>query len=604
MPDALMQWDETQKRWRAMYKRRRLQVRASVLVAGATTRDATVVEANRWLRKQQEQIDRELAVGTHRPNEEGYLDELASIQSAIKALPVIARGNPVLESTLAQEVGKLKHREMRIKQALRQEILPPLDDALRNPINVSPTRIEAEATQEATQQIADRLRGGSVHSITHQELKDHDEYIPYDIVEYGEYGVSPSEYARQMRYVDQHNKELADRTLEDRIQNEAGEFAGLQDGLVAHKKEESGAIDEFARGMITQLLNEHGATVPESRKLEYHIDKFLESKKRECQLGSIVPGRLHKIINSIDRYRKWSPIINGNVDRIGTKEHIEAYYSFLVQQVLNKINGTGEGIEPIYAKNLFGDFKMLVYWLVNEEVLKETPRCLQLKSNKYTFPVKSRKPKVIPLPLVRRILDAVTDNPRLKLFVLLTLNCGFGASEIGKLTKDEYNPKEGRIRHKRCKTEKSDKVPVVCYKLWNETRQLLNQELANRKKYPQHPESADYLLVNSNGKPLWSENIETGKSDNITNAFKRLITKLCKNDPDLAGIAYYQLRRTSATLIYGEPEYRALNGLWLGHAPQSVADVSYNVREDTMLDRCLEWLRDRIFDVEPPSEGG
>jgi len=246
---------------------------------------------------------------------------------------------------------------------------------------------------------------------------------------------------------------------------------------------------------------------------------------------------------------------------------------------------------------------MLVFWLVNEEVLKDNPRCLQLKSNKYTFPVKPQKPKVIPLPLVRRILDAVTDNPRLKLFVLLTLNCGFGASEIGKLTKDEYNSKEGRIRHKRCKTAKSANVPTVGYKLWNETRELLDQELANRKKYPKHPESADYLLVNSNGKPLWSENIETGKSDSITSAFKRLIAKLCKNDPAFAEIAYYQLRRTSSSQIANEPKYRIYNGLWLGHAPQSVADRHYNVVEDTLLDECVEWLHGRIFDAEPSLEG-
>ena len=74
MPVALMSWDGTQRRWRAMYKGRRLQIRASELVTGATTYDETVLAANRWFRQQQERIGRELAVGTHRPNEEDYLE--------------------------------------------------------------------------------------------------------------------------------------------------------------------------------------------------------------------------------------------------------------------------------------------------------------------------------------------------------------------------------------------------------------------------------------------------------------------------------------------------------------------------------------------------
>jgi integrase len=213
-----------------------------------------------------------------------------------------------------------------------------------------------------------------------------------------------------------------------------------------------------------------------------------------------------------------------------------------------------------------------------------------------------QKPQVVNLELVHKVLDASTANPRLKLCILLTLNCGFGASEIGKLRKDEYNPATGRIFHKRCKTEKSDRVPTVCYKLWTETKELLEQEIANRKKYPKCSESADYLLVNSNGMPLWSESIDKGKSDNITCAFKRLIAKLRGNDPDFPQITYYQFRRTSASLIYNEPDYKALNGLWLGHSPKTVADESYNAREDTILDRCLVWLHARIFGAESPSE--
>jgi integrase len=328
--------------------------------------------------------------------------------------------------------------------------------------------------------------------------------------------------------------------------------------------------------------------------LESHIEKYLEARKQDCKLGKIAPGRLKKINRTLDIYKGWSPIVSSVVDRIGTKEHIEAYHSFLAKRVL-----AGE-IKPKYANDLFGEFKTLINWLVKEEVLKEFPRCLQLKGNGYQFSVVRQKPKVVPLEIVHRILNAA--NPRLKLFVLLTLNCGFGASEIGKLEKDEYDSATGRITHRRCKTEKSDSTPTVCYKFWDITKELLNQEIENRKSYPKHSESKKYLLVNTNGKPLWSESVDTGKSDNISSAFKRLIVKLRKADSAMPQVAYYQFRKTSATLIFNKSEFTRLDWLWLGHAPNTMAGQSYSAAENEILDRCIDWLHDRIFDAESPSE--
>jgi hypothetical protein len=55
-------------------------------------------------------------------------------------------------------------------------------------------------------------------------------------------------------------------------------------------------------------------------------------------------------------------------------------------------------------------------------------------------------------------------------------------------------------------------------------------------------------------------------------------------------------------LIYNEPKYRIYNGLWLGHAPQTVAEQHYSLAEDTILDACLAWLHSRIFVSESASE--
>ena len=580
MGDALMNWETGRSRWRKKYKNIWLQVSAAEL--GGTTATDTKLAANQWLKEKKAEIDKELVLKTPRPNELEYRAELENIQSAIKSFQLVMRSNPDSHSMLAPNIELLNHKERLLKQALQQKELPPLDDFLRNPIYVSPESIEGSALQDAKQTLQ-RMEVPVLYPYETKLIRE----------------VNGKKYiVKKLAQLDANgNRKEAMHAVEEVIDKRLNRIVGLKDKMLAGRKRELGLVaNESDRGQMIQILKEGGIEAAESRKLDYHIEKFFEAKRQECKLGKIQPGRLKKIICTIDSYRKWSPIINGSVDRIGTKEHIEAYYSFLVQRVL------AEEIKPKYAHNLFGDSKMLVFWLVNEEVLKDNPRCLQLKSNKYVFPKVRQKPKIISLPLVCQVLEAANANPRLKLCILLTLNCGFGASEIGKLTKDEYDPKEGRIRHKRCKTEKSDKVPVVCYKLWQETRELLEQEIANRKNYPQRPLAAECLLVNSNGMPLWNDSIDSGKNNNIDSAFKRLIIKLRKNDPDFPPITYYQFRRTSSTLIYNEPRYRIYNGLWLGHAPQTVAEQHYNVNDDTVLDECIAWLYVQIFGTKPASE--
>ena len=473
-----------------------------------------------------------------------------------------------------------KYGKIRANLKEYEEALPPLDDFLRNPIYISPEAIEESALQDAKQVLRERrypvLADHEVRSI---KMVDGKEYVVKNVVQRnrdGSYG----------------NRNEVMHAVEDVIDKRLNGIVGLKDKMRAARKRELGLVsNESDRGQMIQILKEAGIDVAESRKLDYHIGRFLEAQKQECVRGNIKPGRLRKIVSAIGTYTEWSPIINGSVARIGTKEHIEAYHSFLAKRI------SDGAIKKRYANDLFGEFKALINWLVTEEILKDYPRCLQLKSTRYRFAVVRQTPKVIPLPVVRKILEAATDNPRLKLFVLLTLNCGFGASEIGQLQKDEYDSATGRITHRRYKTEKSDTVPTVVYKLWAETKELLDMEIANRKNYPARPHSAKLLLANENGMPLWSESIDKGKSDNITSSFKRLIEKLRKIDSDFPPISYYRFRKTVSTLIFNSEDFTGLEWLWLGHAPSTMAGQSYNAAANTRLDRCIEWLHGEIFDV-------
>ena len=592
MGDSLMNWEAGRCRWRKKYKGQWLQISPAAL--GGTTATDSKLAANQWYREQQARIDGELVLEKNRTNEWWeHRRELESVQSAINALLGVMRGDPEAQSVLAPKLELFKRKETYLKQALQKSTpLPPLEDQFRNPLNVSPDTIEERAIKETTQEIIRKLREADYTQIPEEELQKIDGYVGGDHPQLGMVEADYHDNDRYFRQVDrikEFNKNLEKRTIEDRVRTE---IVGAKDERVSREKQELGLIEsEFERGMMTQLVKEAGAAVPESRKLDYHIGKFLEYQQRRHATTKISAGRLGKIVNTIESYKRFaSLILNGSVDRVGTSEHINAYFRSLEDLVIAK------KIKPEYANNLFGTFRMLIGWLADTEILKEYPRCLQRRSKTFTFPVDRQKPKTVALEWVRKILD--TASPRLKLCVLLTLNCGFGASEIGQLEKDEYDPKEGRIKHKRCKTKDSPNAPEVCYKLWTETKELLDQAIVERANYPQRSASAKLLLVNTNGKPLWYEYVADGKpkkSDNISCDFRRLVTKLRESDPSVPSISYYQFRKTSASLIKNEQKYSMLNELWLAHSPRSVADRHYNAIGDTILDECIAWLHDKIF---------
>jgi len=60
-------------------------------------------------------------------------------------------------------------------------------------------------------------------------------------------------------------------------------------------------------------------------------------------------------------------------------------------------------------------------------------------------------------------------------------------------------------------------------------------------------------------------------------------------------VSYYQFRKTSASFIRNEHQFRTYNGLWLGHAPETMGDQAYNAMDDTILDACIAWLHGKIF---------
>ena len=74
------------------------------------------------------------------------------------------------------------------------------------------------------------------------------------------------------------------------------------------------------------------------------------------------------------------------------------------------------------------------------------------------------------------------------------------------------------------------------------------------------------------------------KIDNVASAFARLRRKTGIKKP----LKY--IRRTSATLLQSNKDFRGLDVLFLGHAPATVAERHYTQAPQQLLNDALAWL--------------
>ena len=88
------------------------------------------------------------ALKSHRLYEREYLDQLDGIRWEIECQSASLWRNPC-RWLFCPVVKDLKRREKLIKRALRQPILPPLPDELRNPFDIPPTPVEVEFLKAA-----------------------------------------------------------------------------------------------------------------------------------------------------------------------------------------------------------------------------------------------------------------------------------------------------------------------------------------------------------------------------------------------------------------------------------------------------------------------
>lgn len=618
MTKEKMKWKSEQDRWQKDYKRRTLYITPRNL--GGTCREDTVVLANRWFEEQKARIDAEDGIKRLRPHEPEHREELDKLQAEIKRLSALLL-DPALRPIATPVIELSKNKVAKIQKKLCEPKLVALKDSLRSPLSLSEKEIEDQAEIEAfesqfTQMWEEYERNkcsdewmacNDLYRYHHYAKTEFDDLMATVKASFslGQSAGILSESCRdyledaKSKLLPPKNEEEHKRLVETvvdvknffeirfKVQSQFIE----RRSIVKRKKRKLGVIDDYSRGILSQRLDDGRLFVPETKKLSDHIDKFVAFQETRHKSRKIKAGQMGQIVEYMKLYRKWTEE-NGvkSVDAVGTKEHVDAYFDFILEKVQRN------EISPGYGKKWFATFKRFVWFLIDEKTLSFLPPWEGRRDDKYAFKIEAKEPKILSLAEIRAIYEAAPL--RVKLFTLLVMNCGFGQGEIGRLKNSEYDPVKGTIKHKRIKTDEHKKVPKVTYRLWDRTKQLLDQQIEAQKKYPLHKEHRHLLLLNESGKPLWSERFEKGKhikSDNITCQFKKFIAEQRKKDSDFPECTFYMFRRTASTLIYNSEDFSNLDWLFLGHAPNTTAGQHYSVALESKLDSCLKWLEGEFF---------
>lgn len=159
---------------------------------------------------------------------------------------------------------------------------------------------------------------------------------------------------------------------------------------------------------------------------------------------------------------------------------------------------------------------------------------------------------------VRTAYASLTGKTRL--YFLLAMNCGMQGQDMADLQDGEVDWAGGSITRKRSKTSEHENVPVVRYRLWDETARLL-QEFRTE-----------------------GEKVLACTADSVSASLNTAIRKV------LPERSVKELRATASTKLGTHKDYKFYTGYFLGHAPASMRDTNYVKPNDKEFFLALDWL--------------
>ena len=131
--------------------------------------------------------------------------------------------------------------------------------------------------------------------------------------------------------------------------------------------------------------------------------------------------------------------------------------------------------------------------------------------------------------------------PMERVFILLALNCAYGADQLGRLRTSHLHLNENGVSYIR-RIRRKKKTRSI-HLLWEPTVRAIRWALEQRKD-----NDAPILLLNEAGKPYWYKTKGGNRSQQIPNAWYRLLNRIRKHSP-FPKHGFNTLRDTSAQWV-------------------------------------------------------
>ncbi len=339
----------------------------------------------------------------------------------------------------------------------------------------------------------------------------------------------------------------------------------------------------FERVEALQNYERWSGTPDHAKTISANIDEYVSRLISQANTGQLSHSHVSKAKANLEVFREIAGKVS--VEQFNAS-HLDQFQKLLMANLEN-----GKWSDS-YCASLATYAKMFVRWLWESNIIQDLPRNIR----KVGIKIETKKPKTFTIDEIKILLTGAKG--RTKLFLLLMLNTGANQRDIAELKPSEVDWETGRIIRKRTKTHKRGNVPVVNYKLWKETFDLLKQ-FGKR--------NGERVLLNEDGNPLLSIGFKeldgkidgTGKRiDNIKSAYDRLCNRL-KIKPTKP---LKTLRATSGSMLFNEGRFRGLEELLLDHAPMGVGQKHYDALSDSILDEAIDWLGVQFGVIPAPAK--
>ncbi len=312
-----------------------------------------------------------------------------------------------------------------------------------------------------------------------------------------------------------------------------------------------------------------------SRTVKTLRDQWLATLKKQVAVSAITASRYDRIMATISHFVAF---VGETADvSIINADTLEGFYNHCLEMIAKRRQDEDQkaGWSGSHSVQVFAVAKQFISWLAERETIP-------LPSNfrrKWRFGSTTKKIKTWDVKEIKKVVRAAKG--KLKLCLLLMLNCAYQQKDVSDLRDDEVDWSKGRIRRKRSKTQNHEDVLEVDYKLWPETFALLQKYRSGKER----------VLLTQSGKPYTQRRL-VGDKVRAVDSFGWMLRKLCKRcrvNKKLKG-----LRKTVATLLESHTTYGRCTSLFLGHSPKSMKDKQYAAPPQKLFDQAVTWLGQKL----------